>query len=220
MSRTAPSIWGVLLCLRWGTWDKGMVLGGANQESVWDVRVSSSRTDTSIIHLEFPAIRPSRGPRTAGGVNDGTDALRPADLLLSVERPERQCCSLDDRESPVMFFLTRWVICPNRPLWRLPQMRAERPTWVGAGGCVGVREHARDTGSWGNFVLSISSPSIPFTAQLGAGSGCCRALLQSEDLEHFPATNTYHSQISPEAWGSVLQSRSITYRRVRCCQGV
>ena len=123
-------------------------------------------------------------------------------------------------KSPVMFFLTQRVICPNRLLWRLPQMRAERTTWVGAGGCVGVREHARDPGSWGSFVLSISSPSIPFTAQRGAGSGCCRAVLQSKDLEHFPATNTYHSQISPEGWGSVLQSRSITYRRLRRCQGV
>lgn len=98
-------------------------------------------------------------------------------------------------------------------------MRAERLTWVGVGGCVGVRarEGHREPGS---FVLSISSRLVPSTAQLGAGSGCRGAALRTTDLEHFPAANRYHSQISPEAWGSVLQSGSITHRRLRCCQGI
>ena len=102
VSRMAPSIWGVMgpSLPEMGDAGQGDGFGGANQESVWDIRVSSSRTDTSIIHLEFPGIRPSRGPRTVGGVNDGTDAVMPADLLLSVERPEHQRCSLDDREKP------------------------------------------------------------------------------------------------------------------------
>ena len=114
---------------------QGDGFGITKQEPVWDKRVSSLRTDSSVIHLEFLVLG-SAGTRDCAWSEPQDRPLRPADL---------RCCSLDDRESPVMCFLTQQVICPSRLLWWLSQMRVERLTWVGAGGCVGVR--ARE-GHW------------------------------------------------------------------------
>lgn len=75
-AKDGPIVWQAMaLHLWWGTVDKGMVRGGANQEPLWDIKVSSSRTDTHIFPLPslILGVGLSRSPGTVCRVNTRPD---------------------------------------------------------------------------------------------------------------------------------------------------